>query len=113
MRRIFRALLVVFMVLCFSRQGLAYKINHYREEPGIRIEASAKKVGLIPIASAQMIAARQIGKSNVVFSDIELYSMGSTRSSDFRPVYKLECVSGGRGYYVEVDAVTGIVLTFR
>ena len=101
------------MVLVFSERGFAYKINHYREEPGIRVEALQKKIGLIPVASAQSIAAWQIGNRNVKFSNIELYNMNAARSADFRPVYKLECESGGRGYHIEVDAVTGQVLLFR
>ena len=113
MRSKFIALLVVCMVLCFSAEGFAYRINHYREEPGIRTEASAKKIGLIAVASAQSIAAGQIGSRSVTFREIELYNMNNARSGDFRPVYKLECVSGGRGYCVEVDAVTGQVLMFR
>ena len=112
-REKFIALLVICMVLVFSEEGFAYRINHYREEPGIRVEASAKKVGLIPIASAQNIAARQIGSTNVKFSNIELYDMNAARSADFRPVYKLECISGGRDYHIELDAATGRVLIFR
>ena len=101
------------MVLVFSQAGFAYKINHYREEPGIRLEASQKRIGLIAVASAQSIAAGQIGSRNVKFNNIELYNMNAARSADFRPVYKLECESGGRGYEIEVDAVTGRVISFR
>ncbi len=113
MRRNFTALLVLLMVLAFSTEGFAYKINHYREEPGIRVEALARRIILIPVASAQTISAGKIGSRSVTFSHIELYNLSESRSTDFRPVYKLECISGGRGYYVEVDAVTGRVLAFR
>ena len=114
MRTKFLALLVILMVLCFSCEGFAYKINHYREEPNIRVEASTKRVSLIPIASAQLTAARQIGSKNVTFTEIELYNRANlrTNSFDFRPVYKMECVSGGRGYLIEIDATNGSVMTF-
>ena len=115
MRTRFFAPLVMFMVLCLSSQGLAYKVNHYREEPGIRNEAYTRKVWLIPIASAQTIAAKQIGSSKVTFSSIELFNRVDMRTSsaDFRPAYKLECRSGGQVYLMEIDASTGQVLTFR
>ena len=107
------ALLVIGIVLIFSEEVFAYRINRYCEEPGIRLQALEKGIGIIPIASAQSIAVRQIGSRSLKFNSIELYDMNVEKSSDFRPVYKLECTSGGRGYHVEIDAVTGKVLEFK
>ena len=112
MRRIkYFAPLVMFMVLCFAEQGFAYKINHYREEQGIRAEAAIRKVRLIPIAYAQTIAAARIGTDRVSFADIEL--INEARSADFRPVFRMKCVSAAGGYDIEVDASSGSVLTFH
>ena len=106
----FFAPLAVFMVLCFAEQGFAYKINHYREEQGIRAQAAVRKVRLIPIAYAQTIAAARVGADRVSFSDIEL--INSARSSDFRPVFRMKCVTPSNGYNIDVDASTGTILAF-
>ncbi len=107
------ALFAVIAVLCVSGEALAYKINHYREGENVRAEAARRKINLIPIAQAQAIAAGQAGSENVSFPMIELADTAgrTSASSDYRPVYKLECVSSGRSCYVVVDAVTGRVLS--
>ncbi|MBQ7216336.1 MAG: hypothetical protein IJS39_10185 [Synergistaceae bacterium] len=110
MRRIkYFAPLVMFMVLCFAEQGFAYKINHYREEQGIRAEAAIRKVRLIPIAYAQTIAAARVGADRISFTDIELVNASS---ADFRPVFRMKCVTVSQGYYIDVDASTGTIVTF-
>ena len=111
MRIRFLALLAVSMVLAFSGEGHAYKVNHYRETPGIRAEAASRKVRLIPIALAQTIAARQVGTSKVSFPEIELRNVSG--DSVFMPVYVLKCSDGAGSYEAVVDAVTGRVLDFR
>ena len=111
MRRIkYFAPLVMFMVLCFAKQGFAYKINHYREEQGIRAEAAIRKIRLIPVAYAQTVAAARVGTDRISFADIELIN---DSSPDFRPVFRMKCVSAAGGYDVEVDASSGSVLTFH
>ncbi len=111
MRRIkYFAPLVMLMVLCLAEQGFAYKINHYREEQGIRAEAAVRKVRLIPIAYAQSIAAARVGADRISFTDIEL--INGAKSSDFRPVFRMRCVTPSKGYDVDVDASTGTILTF-
>ena len=35
------------------------------------------------------------------------------RSADFRPVFRMKCVSAAGGYDIEVDASSGSVLTFH
>ncbi|MBQ7221673.1 MAG: hypothetical protein IJS28_11920 [Synergistaceae bacterium] len=115
MRRKFIALLVIFMVLAFSEDGFAYKINHYREGEGVRAEAYRRNIRLIPIAQAQVITANRVGSRSITFTDIVFDNEAGKYpdSTDFRPVYTLNCVSVGRGYSVKVDAVTGQVLSFR
>lgn len=108
------ALLVIFMVLIFSEQSFAYKVNHYREEHNIRAEASQRRMQLIPIAKAQTIAARRIGAVRVSFSMIELNNEADEfpGGSDFRPVYKLKCISVNNTYDIAVDAINGRILHF-
>ena len=111
MRRIkYFAPLVICMVLCLAAQSFAYKINHYREEQGIRAEAAIRKIRLIPIAYAQTIAAARVGADRISFTDIEL--INAARSSDFRPVFRMKCVTPGNGYNIDVDASTGTIVTF-
>ena len=111
MRRIkYFAPLVICMVLCLAAQSFAYKINHYREEQGIRAEAAIRKVRLIPIAYAQTVAAARVGTDRISFADIELINASSP---DFRPVFRMKCVSAAGGYDVEVDASSGSVLAFH
>ena len=111
MRRIkYFAPLVICMVLCFAEQGFAYKINHYREEQGIRAEAAIRKVRLIPIAYAQTIAAARVGADRISFTDIEL--INDAGSSGFRPVFRMKCVTPSNGYDIDVDASTGTIVTF-
>ena len=104
------ALLALCMVLCFARQSFAYKINHYREEQNIRAEAAIRKIRLIPIAYAQTIAAERVGTDRISFTDIEL--INSAGSSDFRPIFRMKCVTPSQGYDVDVDAATGTIVTF-
>ena len=106
----FFAPLAICMVLCFAGQSFAYKINHYREEQGIRAEAAIRKVRLIPIAYAQTIAAARVGADRISFTDIEL--INEARSADFRPVFKMKCITPSQGYYIDVDASTGTILKF-
>ncbi len=68
-------------------------------------------MGLIPVAKAQSIAAGRIGSQNVRFNVIELNN--EAKSKDFRPVFSLECVSGGRLYEIKIDAMTGSVIAFN
>ncbi|MBQ9433390.1 MAG: hypothetical protein IJU26_04150 [Synergistaceae bacterium] len=111
MRRIkYFAPLVMFMVLCLAGKVFAYKINHYREEQGIRAEAAIRKVRLIPIAYAQTIAAARVGADRISFTDIAL--INTAGSSDFRPVFRMQCVTPSNGYNIDVDASTGTILTF-
>ena len=98
------------MVLCLAGKVFAYKINHYREEQGIRAEAAIRKVRLIPIAYAQTIAAARVGADRISFTDIAL--INTAGSSDFRPVFRMKCVTPGNGYNIDVDASTGTILTF-
>ena len=111
MRRNFLVMLAVCAVMVFANQGFAYKINHYREEPGIRSEAMNRKVNLIPIAYAQVIVARHIGTERVSFPDIAL--VNEAGGAGFRPMYRMKCAAGSHGYEAEVDAVTGQVMTLR
>ncbi len=111
MRRIkYFAPLVMFMVLFLAGQSFAYKINHYREEQGIRAEAAIKKIRIIPIAYAQTIAAARVGTDRISFTDIEL--INSASNSDFRPVFRMKCVTPSKGYDIDVDASTGTIITF-
>ena len=103
------ALLVSFMVLGFSMDALAYKVYHYREGDDVRAEAARRNVMIIPIARAQMIAAGRLGTAQVIFPAIELYDE-QTGSSEFRPVYRMECVSANRKYIIVVDAANAKVL---
>ena len=106
----FFAPLAIFMVLCFAGQSFAYKINHYREEQGIRAEAAIRKVRLIPIAYAQTIAAARVGADRINFTDIELINAAGV--SGFTPVFRMKCVTPNQGYDIDVDASTGTILSF-
>ena len=112
MKAKFIALLVICMVLGFSKDVLAYKVYRYREDASVRKEAAERNIMLIPVARAQAIAAGRLGTSQVTFPAIELYDE-RTSSEDFRPVYKLECVCANQNYKVVVDAATAMVLDFE
>ena len=112
MRTKFIALLVICMVLCSAKDVLAYKVYHYSEDGNIRAEAALRNIMLIPVARAQAIAAGRLGTVQVIFPNIELYNAGST-SADFRPAYKLECVSSNNNYVIVVDAARARVLSFE
>ena len=112
MRTKFIALLVIFMVLGFSEQGYAYRINHYREAEGIRAEAARRNIRLIPIAFAQTIAAGKVNSSRVSFTNIELDNEAERykANSGFLPVYKMEYVADGHSFRIEIDASNGTTL---
>ena len=112
MRAKFLALLVMCMVLGFSKDVSAYKVYRYREDANIRKEAAARNILLIPLARAQAIAAEHLGTSQIKFPAIEFLD-ARTSSNDFRPVYKLECTSANQQYIIVVDATNARVLDFE
>ena len=99
--------------LLFSvSEAFAARINHYREEPDLRKEATRRNVRIIPIAQAQSIALKYVGSNNAFFENIQLYNevSGKVKSFDFRPVFKMECYANGRSYEVLIDASTGAII---
>ena len=112
MKAKFIALLVICMVLSFSKDVSAYKVYNYHEGENVRKEAAERNIMLIPIARAQALAAGRLGTANVTFPAIELYNEQPS-SSDFRPMYKLECVSDHHNYIIVVDAARAKVLSFE
>ena len=81
----------------------------------VREEAARRNMPLISIEHAKRIAADRIGSSHVRFKDIDLEDEADDYYSrdGFRPVWKLECVSRGTEYDIDIDAVTGRVLKFK
>ena len=105
----FTAFLALSILLSCSEHASAYKLNSYREDKSIRTEASKRKINLIPIAQAQAVSASLIHSNNIKFIEIELTS----KSRDFAPVYKLLCSSGNNVYDIEIDALTGDIISFH
>lgn len=109
MKKVLCALCVV-MLLCLCGQALAD-----REEQYVREEASRRNITLIAPERAERIALERIGKGGARVKDLELEEESDDypNGTNFRPVYKIECVSGRDEYDIVVDAVTGEILKFR
>ncbi|MBQ7154429.1 MAG: PepSY domain-containing protein [Synergistaceae bacterium] len=86
-----------------------------RESYYVRKEAERRNLTLLNVMQAKYLAARTIGSASVKFKEIELEDEHDDypNAINFRPVYKLECVSGGNEYEIEIDAVTAQVLKFK
>lgn len=109
MKKVLCALCVV-LVLCFCGQALAD-----REEQYVREESARRNITLIAPERAESIALDRIGKDGVRVKDLELEEESDDypNGTNFRPVYKIECVSGRDEYDVVIDAVTGEILKFK
>lgn len=79
------------------------------DEQYIIEEASRRGMTLISQQQALEIAIKSFKTDEVFIRDFDLDDL--YRNSDkFRPIYELECVSKGRKYEMDIDAVTGEVL---
>lgn len=103
------ALIAVVLMFASVGQVLAKDGRYVREE------AARRDMKLLTIEQAKDIAAKRLGSANVRFKDFDLDNEADDypNGSDFRPVYEFECLSGGREYDFEIDAVTGEVLKFK
>ena len=104
------ALLAVVIVLGICGGALADHEGQY-----VREEAARRNITLITIEQARDIAVNRVGSGNVMVKDVDLEDEAEDypNAENFRPVYKVECVSGREEYDVEIDAVTGKVLKFK
>ena len=86
-----------------------------REERYVREEAARRGIKLLTVAEAREIAVESIGTGNVRVKEVELEDEHDDypNAERFRPVYKVECVSGRDEYDVDIDAVTGRVLKVK
>ena len=107
MKKLF-CLVLVILVLA----GIASA--HDREERYVREEAARRGMKLLTHSQAQAIVAERVG-GTIRLKEIELEDEADDypNGTDFRPVYSLEVVSGGREYDAELDAVTGEILKFK
>ena len=103
-------LLAVIMVLCICGGAFAG-----REEQYVREEAARRNITLLTVEEARDIAVKQFTSGNARVKDVDLEDEHDDypNAENFRPVYKVECVSGRDEYDVEIDAVTGKVLKFE
>ena len=103
-------LLAVVMVFAVCAAAFADKEERYTRE-----ESARRGIKLLSVAEAKAIAAKQIGKNNITYNEVELKEKSEDypNAENFRPVYKIECRAGRDEYDVVVDAVTGQVLKFK
>lgn len=109
MKKMIALLLAVLAV--FSGPVLAHGHHRDREERYVLEEAARRNMKLITESEAQDIARRQAGVTEARFLEVELEDEG--HKGNFRPVYKVEFVSGSEKYEAEIDAVNGRVLEFE
>ncbi|MBQ7221672.1 MAG: PepSY domain-containing protein [Synergistaceae bacterium] len=81
----------------------------------VREEAARRNIALLTEREAREIAAETLGTESFRVKELELEDESDDypNAENFRPVYKLECVSGRDEYDIEIDAVTGKVLKFE
>ncbi|MBQ7733499.1 MAG: PepSY domain-containing protein [Synergistaceae bacterium] len=75
-------------------------------------EASRRGIKLISQQEVMDIAIKSFKPDEVFIRDFDLDDHYKD-SAEFRPIYELECVSRGRKYDMDIDAVTGEVLKFK
>lgn len=79
----------------------------------IREEAARRNVAIISVEQAKSEVAKRLPSKYIRYGDIKLDNEADDypNESNFRPVYKVECVTGiWTEYEFEIDAVTGEML---
>ncbi|MBQ7502101.1 PepSY domain-containing protein [bacterium] len=86
------------------------------DDPGsmiIREEATRRNVTIISVDQAKSAVAQRLSSKKVRYGDIKLENEADDypNESNFRPVYKIECITGlWTEYEFEIDAVSGEML---
>ncbi|MBQ7577177.1 MAG: PepSY domain-containing protein [Synergistaceae bacterium] len=108
-RKFFAAIIFALVLGIFA--GAAFADDSYF----VREEAARRNMHLISVEQAKSIAEGRLNSRNVIFKDVDLDNEADDypNGTNFRPVYQIECLSGGQEYDIDIDAVTGQVLKFK
>lgn len=106
------AIVVVVMMVMMSSCALAQTDT---KSGRVRDEAVRRGMKLIGEDRVRQIASGQIGSENIRIKELKLRNEADDYpdGTNFRPVYKLEALSGYEEYELEIDAVTGKILKYE